>query len=263
MSNRWRQQRIEDRLSDRDQRILRFVSDHRFATTIHIRRMFFAGHATPLAAARACVRVLDRLYSERLLGRLERRIGGVKHGSASFIWHLDIQGERLTRPDGVAKRLVRDPSVAFVDHALAVVDVRVRIEEAAREGAFTVERIEVETAAWRSYLDARGTTTMLKPDLMATTSSGDYEDHWYIEIDRGTESLPVLLRQSRAYADYRRTGRPQAEHGVMPRVLWAMPTQRRVARLKAAIAATADLPDRLFTVLTTEELIPAMCDPPP
>lgn len=263
MSDRRHQQRIEDRLSDRDWQILRFVSEHRFATTIHIRRMFFTDHASPLAAARGCVRVLDRLQRERLLGRLERRIGGVKHGSASYIWHLDIHGERLTRPDGVAKRLVRDPSVAFVDHALAAVDARIRIEEAAREGAFTVERIEVETAAWRSYLDARGTTTILKPDLMATSSSGDYEDHWYIEIDRGTQSLPVLLRQSRAYADYRRTGRPQAEHGVMPRILWVMPTQRRVARLRAAIAAATDLPDRLFIVIGAEELIPAMCDPPP
>lgn len=263
MTTRRTREQIEEHLTARDRAIVHFVAEHRFATTIHIRRMFFAGHATPLAAARACVRVLDRLFAQRLLGRLERRIGGVKHGSASFIWYLDIVGERLTRPDGVAKRLVRDPSLLFVNHALAVTDAHVRIGEAARGGAFVVERIDIETAAWRTYLDGRGTTTILKPDLMATTVTDDYEDHWYIEIDRGTESLPVLLRKSRAYEEYRRTGRAQAEHGVMPRVLWVMPTQRHVARLAAALAAASDLPSRLFTVITPEELIPTMTDPPP
>jgi hypothetical protein len=52
-------QRLVARLSDRDWAILRFVDQHRFATTGQLRRRFFAAHASQSAATRACVRVLD------------------------------------------------------------------------------------------------------------------------------------------------------------------------------------------------------------
>lgn len=255
-------QRLRSQLSERDWAIVRFLHQHRYATTSQLRRSFFREHASQSAATRACVRVLDRLLTQRILTRLERRVGGVRHGSASFVWCLDVIGDRLTRDQHQARRRQHEPSFAFLVHTLAVTETHVQLDEAASTGAFHLTAIQVETEAWRPYVAPDGAQRILKPDLMVTISTDAYDDHWYLEVDLGTESLPVLLRKCTAYEEYRRTGRPQAEHGVFPRVLWLLPTPARVARLTAAIAAEPRLPDRLFTCITTEELIPTLRSPP-
>jgi hypothetical protein len=221
-------QQLGARLSDRDWGILRFVDQHRFATTGQLRRRFFRDHASPSAATRACVRVLDRLLTQRLVTRLERRIGGVRHGSASFVWCLDVVGDRLTRAEDGVRRRIREPSFPFLLHALAVTEVHVQLHEAASTGALRLTALQVETEAWRSSVTPQGAPSILKPDLMVTVSTDTYDDHWYVEVDLGSESLPVLLRKCAAYADYRRSGRAQAEHGVFPRVLWLLPCTRRL-----------------------------------
>lgn len=250
------------RLSERDWAITRFVKRHRFASTTQLRRMFFTGHTSQSAATRACVRVLDRLLTLRIITRLERRIGGHRQGSSAFVWCLDIIGDRLTRSPGQARGRFYEPSRAFLAHSLAITETHVTLREAARTGAFQLAQVEVETEAWRAYVAPHGSKTVLKPDLMVTTSSGAYDNHWYIEIDLDTESLPVLLRKSHTYEQYRRTGRAHAEHGVFPRVLWVLPTQGRIARLEAAIAAEPRLPDRLFASTTPEGLIATLRSPP-
>lgn len=255
-------QRLAARLSDRDWRILRWLHEHRYATTEQLRRVFFVDHASPAAATRACVRVLDRLLGRRILTRLERRVGGVRHGSAGFVWSLDTIGDRLTRAEDGSRRRVQEPSVAFLTHTLAITETHVHIQEGAMAGAFRLTAVQVETEAWQEYVGPGGVRSILKPDLMVTLSGDAYDDHWYVEIDLGTESLPVLLRKCRAYEDYRRTGRAQAEHGVFPRVLWVLTTLERVAKLTAAIAAEPRLPDRLFTGVTPDELVATLRDPP-
>jgi hypothetical protein len=253
--NRSELQRLASQLSERDWAILRFLSQHRYATTMQLRRIFFTDHATQSAATRACVRVLGRLLTHRLITRLDRRVGGVRHGSAAFVWGLDAIGDRLIRASGNTKFRVYEPSPAFLAHALAITEVHVQLHEAATSGAFSLTLVQVETEAWRTYVAPHGSSSILKPDLMVSVSSDEYDDHWYLEIDLGTESLPVVLRKCRAYDEYRRTGRAQTEHGVFPRVLWVVPTVARVARLIAAIAAEPRLPDRLFTCITPEDLI--------
>ncbi|MGC4191950.1 MAG: replication-relaxation family protein [Thermomicrobiales bacterium] len=253
---------LANRLSDRDWGILRWLHQHRYATTDQLRRVFFPAHATTAAATRACLRVLDRLATNRIVTRLERRIGGVSHGSAGFVWCLDAVGDRLTRPGEGTRRRVAEPSRPFLAHTLAVTDVHVQLHEAARQGAFQVSRMEVETEAWRDYVGPGGVRSILKPDLMVTISSDVYDDHWYIEVDFGTESLPVLLRKCRAYEAYRRSGRAQDEHGVFPRVLWVLSTPARLTKLVTAIGAESPLPSRLFVCITPEALIATLRDPP-
>lgn len=249
-------------LSERDWAIVQFLHQHHYATTTHLRRRFFTTHASQSAATRACVRVLDRLLTQRIVTRLERRVGCVRHGSASFVWCVDVIGDRLTRPTTASRRRVQEPSFAFLAHTLAVTDIHVQLTEAASTGAFHLTAVQVETEAWRPYVAPGGAQRILKPDLMVTVSTDTYDDHWYLEVDLGTESLPVLLRKCTAYEDYRRTGRPQTEHGVFPRVLWVLPDTARVARLSAAITGDPKLPDRLFTCITTDDLIPTIRNPP-
>lgn len=242
--------RLRSVLSDRDWNVLRFLAQFRYASTAQIRRRYFVDHSSQDAATRATLRVLDRLLEHRLITRLERRVGGHPHGSAAYIWHLDAAGERLTRSKDAPRRRYADPAWPFLEHTLQITETALQLYELATSDNLEISRLEVEPDSWRSFLTPQGDTAILKPDLFATVSTPDYDDHWYIEIDRGTETQPVLLTKCRTYAAYRRTGRAQAEHSVFPRVLWVLPTQRRASRLQAAITAAPDLPERIFTCIT-------------
>lgn len=253
---------VASQLSDRDWSILRFLRQHRFATTVHLRRRFFTQHASQSAATRACVRVLNRLLTKRIVTRLERRIGGVRHGSASFIWCLDVVGDRLTRKQGDPRGRVQEPSLQFLDHTLAITETHVELYEGEGVESYQLNEIQVETEAWREFVTSAGARTILKPDLKITLHIGEFDDHWYLEIDRGTESLPTLLRKCRAYEEYRRTGRAQSEHGVFPRVLWLLPAVGRVERLRTAIDADQVLPSKMFACITGEELVGSLRNPP-
>jgi hypothetical protein len=252
---------LRSELSPRDEDLLTFLNRHRYATTTQLRDVFFAEHATPTAGTRACIRVLHRLLHHRLVARLERRVGGSVRGSAASIWFLDAPGERLTRPEGARRRRFAAVSTPFLTHTLAVTETHVALIRHDRIGAFSIERIDAEPDSWRPFLTQSGAATILKPDLYAHLTTPDYDDHWYVEVDLGTESLPVLLAKCRTYAAYKATGQAQAEHGVFPRVLWLLPTAARVARLRAAIQAAAGLDDRLFVCATTDQLTAVLDDP--
>lgn len=248
-------ERIREAMSERDWAITRLIARHRFVTSIQLRRVFFVRHATQGAATRACIRVLDRLMALRIVTRLERRVGGHRHGSAAFIWCLDIIGDRLTRGSGAARRRTYEPSLTFLAHTLEVAETHVRLIEATRDQGPTLARVEIETEAWRPYLAPTGARTMLKPDLMISLRTPDYDDLWYLEVDLGSESLPVLLRKSHAYDDYRHTGTAQREHGIYPRVLWAMSSVARAQRLSAALVDEQGIPAGMFIVTTMENLL--------
>jgi hypothetical protein len=247
--------------------IISSVAEHRFLTTKQIARLHFHDHATDLAGIRACVRVLARLKSQRVLARLERAIGGVRAGSASFIWSLDTAGDRLTRrrilgsEAEVARRRVVEPSLMYQAHMLAVAEARVSLEEAARIGHFSIIQIQTEPDNWRTYTGPEGAPEILKPDLFVITADGEYQDHWFIEIDRGTESLPVLIRKSRQYEQYRRSGREQATRGVFPVVVWVLPHSGRRGQLEALLGRTRGLESSLFRVISPDEL-PTVALPP-
>ncbi|MCO5216674.1 MAG: replication-relaxation family protein [Thermomicrobiales bacterium] len=253
---------ISAQLSQRDRNILWFIRRHQYANTIQIRRQFFFGHASIPAAARACARVLNRLYGQRILTRLERRVGGVKHGSSSYVWCIDVVGDRLTRRPSDPRWRPHEPSIMFLDHTLAITEAHVQLQEATAAGHLQVTKVEVETEAWKQFVTPSGAKSILKPDLKITISGEGYDDHWYLEIDRGTESLPTLIRKCHAYEQYRRTGRAQSEYGVFPRVLWVLPDTRRVERLRAAINKDAELPNAMFTCITNDSLISTLRNPP-
>jgi len=252
---------LRTELSVRDEEILTFLNRHRYATTTHLRDVFFIDHATLTAGTRACIRVLHRLLHNRLIARLERRVGGTARGSAATIWYLDAAGERLTRPEGARRRRFASVSTPFLAHTLAVTDTHVALIQYARTGAFEIERVDFEPDTWRSFVTSAGTAAILKPDLYVHVATPDYDDHWYVEIDLGTESIPVLLAKCRTYSAYKATGRARAEHGVFPRVLWVLPRAARAARLRAATRAAADLDDRLFVCTTFDAFLAVVEDP--
>jgi hypothetical protein len=85
---------------------------------------------------------------------------------------------------------------------------------------------------------------------------GEYELRWFIEIDRASESLPVVVRKCRLYGEYYQSGKEQAAHcGVFPRVCWIVPDERRAEQMRSAIARDKQLPRQLFVVTTDEQAL--------
>jgi Replication-relaxation len=240
-------------LTKRDHEILRSIEDHRFLTSKQIYQLHFWNHASYVSAIRACNRVLTRLRQHKLIYRLERQIGGAAAGSSSYVWGIDAAGDRLLRAqpgreDAKRKRSF-EPTTMFLAHTLAIADTHVMLEEAARGGELELIAIETEPTNWRSFVGHGGVSQILKPDLYAVTATGDYEDSWFIEVDRGTEATPTLISKCLIYQRYWATGKRQAEYGVFPLVIWLMEDGTRRARVEAAIQSDTRLDPKLFRVI--------------
>lgn len=258
--SRGRLRELLNELSDRDYAVLVSVADYGFLTTGQIEALHFTDHASAEASARICRRTLLRLRNGRLLEPLERRIGGLRAGSASYVWRLGPAGDRALRsadPDAPRARR-KEPSLRFLAHRLAVADVAVVLNRATSAGHFELLRIDTEPASWRSFSGGYGGREILKPDVFVVTASGDFEDHWFIEIDRGTESVPTVLKQCAQYERYRANGQEQADAGLFPRVLWLVPDERRLDRLQAGIERSTELSTDLFEVHLQSELLRAI-----
>ncbi len=250
---------IRQRLSERDLAIVRQVACLRLMSARQLQASHFAesGHASELAATRARQRVLERLTGERLLTRLERRIGGVRAGSAGFIFALGPVGQRILALEGARQRRY-EPTLRFVDHTLAVAQLVVDVTVAARQGRFEVLDCQAEPRCWRQFAGLGG-RRWLRPDLFMVLGVGDYELRWLVEVDRSSESLPVIRRKCHLYADYYQSGTEQAKHGgVFPRVCWVVPDEQRAERVQSVIARDRKLPERLFVVTTGDRAVAAL-----
>jgi hypothetical protein len=251
-------------LSERDLAVLDSLRELRLLTTELLRRLHFTHqqptfegktHATQSAAAVAAMRVLSRLEAHGLVARLRRRIGGVRAGSSGIVWQLGATGERLLRVlHGEEKRRrYIEPSALFVDHTLAVAELAIQLRELDRRDELELVALEAEPACWRSFLAPHGGRSWLKPDLFAITASGEYEDHWFIEVDRATEHPGVVVRKAAVYQRYAATGAHQAEYGLFPAVLWVVPDERRQRALTSALGAERGIQSGLFRVVTEQQ----------
>lgn len=244
---------LRDDLSGRDQAIVRQVADLKLMSARQIEAIHFTldEHASAVTAARSARRVLERLVRDRLLVRLERRVGGIRAGSASFIYAIGPVGQRLIGDQQMRVRF-REPSATFALHTLAITQLVVDLTVESRTGRIDLIGLQPEPVCWRSSVGPMAVATVLRPDLFVAVGVGEYEHRWFIEIDLGTEHLPTLLKKCAAYQAYYATGSEQNLHGVFPRVLWVMSNSTRALRLSEAIEDDPHLTVGLFIVATTE-----------
>jgi hypothetical protein len=246
-------ERVRESLSERDLRVATSLGQHRFMSARQIEALHFSEHATQLTGARVCRRVLARLTEAGVLIRPERRIGGVRAGSASYVYALGAVGGRLL--DEERRHRSFEPSSAFLDHALAVADIHVALVQAERLGRVELVQIETEPTCWRRHTGIGGAAEVVRPDLYLVTASGEFEHCWFVEVDLANENLPAVVRKCRQYAVYRQTGKEQRRSGTFPVVVWSAPNERRRERIAKAIADTRQLPGELFRVVEASELV--------
>lgn len=244
---------LHDDLSSRDLDIVSHIGELRLMSGRQVEVLHFPPerHATPATAARLCRRVLSRLVADRSLVRLERKVGGLRAGSHTFIYGLGPVGHRLLQEDGSRLRAY-EPSEAFVDHQLAVSQLVVDLTLAGRNGHLELLAVEGEPACWRT-LPAIG-RSVLRPDLFLALGKGELEYRWFIEVDRGTHRGPALLRKAQLYESYYRSGVEQATHGVFPRIVWTTPDSTRAKRVRDVLSA-GGFSDGLMLVTTTADAL--------
>ena len=239
---------IASRLSPKDHQLLDAVSRLNVASHAQLRRLFYDDSESARRQARSD---LARLTKLRIIGRLERRVGGVRAGSEGYVYALDIVGQRLTRPGRRRYRPPWTPRPEQVAHALAVSELYVALKASERPTA-TLASFQAEPASWRSYAGPGGGRARIKPDAYAVVDIGDYECRYFIEVDRSTESTSRLTEKARAYVRYWQSGREQSESGMFPLVVWVVPDARRHQQMTEALAALPAEHWHLFAVCTAE-----------
>lgn len=261
-SQRWRTgsrqlAKIATDIRPREWDVLRSLEKLHFLTTRQIERLHLSpDHYTPLSAIRTARYSLTRLYDLGLVERLQRRVGGVRAGSASFVYRLSPLGARLLHHS--TRRRSHEPSLTHLAHVLSVGELVVRLHEAARADHLELLEVQAEPDCWRPIVAPHGGRVLLKPDLRVTLGVGEHELHWFVEVDRGSEHRPVLLRKCIVYVQAWRGGREAASAGVFPRVLWVVPDQPRAEVLEGVSTAVSGAPSGLFVVATDADAIEAL-----
>ena len=255
---------LAEAMSVRDRQIIETVERFRFVSGKQMERLFFAAPGDePATRARLARRALERLTDLGCLGRLDRRIGGVRAGSSGYVYAVGPSGRRLVsywRGQGSGRgRLPHEPGSSFVRHILGVGETYVRMVEAERTGHLEVITFEPEPGCWRSFTSPIGGRLDVKPDAFARVGVGAFEDRYFVEIDCGTEGRGTITRKLRTYLDYYRSGSEQAAAGVFPKVLFITTTEARRALIVDVCAALPADAWQLFAVTTPAMAMDLIC----
>lgn len=254
---------LREQLGDRDLDLLRVLLEHRFALTSQLSRTHRPRYLSAASALRQTSRSLKQMATLNLVKPLPRRIGGTRAGSASTVWSLTSIGAHVVGHRNVGRRhRLDDPSTTFLEHTVAVTELRVQLAELEHQGGTRIASIETEPSSWRHYLDQHGQPAILRPDLAVSLTTGQYEDHWFLETDRATETPARVIAACRRYQRYRATGIEQRRHEVFPAVAWVTPTEARAAQLRRHLDAAGDLDSRLFTVVSIQHFTGLMTTGP-
>lgn len=240
--------RLSARLTEREFAVLETIDRLGMVTASQIERLHFYDFKKEESAVRVRQRTLRRFVDERLAFSVLRSKGGTDQWSGQPTYALDRVGEQLMRQRQGISGTYRPsrlslPSLQLVDHMLDISELYVRLVEASRTELFRIPVFATEPASWWQASDKQ----QMKPDAYAQLSAHGFADHWWIECDRGTESIPVVVTQLDAYIKFRRSGQ-KGPYEVSPNVLLTVPDDKRATKLRTALEGTRNVPKGLITI---------------
>jgi len=251
---------IEYSLTSRDRMILKLLKKTRSLFTYHIRRVCFTDSANKHAATRSTNRNLKKLRDLGLIDVLtNRRIGGIRSGSSSYIWYLTEQGNRLLdldkkyKDDAPKRTRFSEPADSTLSHQMAVNETYVQLTEIANEvEGFKIKEVLFEPNNWQ-YFEFNGKKEILKPDLSIVVSHHGFEYRFNIEMDLGSESVDYIINKCARYLKYLKTGIEQKRHGVFPIVLFIVKDEKRRGKLETSIKTRFKKQSNIFLFITAAE----------
>lgn len=199
---------------------------------------------------------LQKLYHHRFLNRLHLP---TVRGSSQAIYCLDRDGvpvaaEILGVPPASIpwKYKRRDVGPLFMRHLLAVNDVRIAFELAARSNS------NHELLLWMDDQETRDKYAwgygqkVLAPDAYGRYRFGDRVISFFLELDRATMSAKRWAEKVARYQEYGNSGRYEERFGMkLYRVLVVTTTPQRLANL---LASTEERTKRAFWFATLEDI---------
>lgn len=245
-------------LTNLETNLLEFLDKARYATSRQLASLFFTSSTNPATQLRRANFTLMKLTNQGLLHRLDRRIGGVRAGSGSFVYGITLKGLKILKQQDEAVILryknTYEPSLGHLEHTLAVTQLYLEaVQLDRREVTVKLERFDFKPKSWRGYSTIAGTGSTLKPDAYLQLTNGSFEDSYFIELDRNTESLARIVNKCKQYIAYYRTGIDQRQNEVFPFVLWVVPDDNRKQALAKVIQADLYNDWELFSVVTLDE----------
>ena len=247
---------LADQLAAHHTTVLPHLARVRLLTGAHLDRLLAQPHTTEHTTARNRRRTMTRLHNLGLVTTLERRIGGVRAGSAGHVYTLTPTGHRVLatlsdQPCPAHIKKTTTPGALFLAHTLAISDIYVRLIEASRTHNVTMSRFVTEPQCWQPT----GEGDYLKPDAYCVLSTTTHQDCWWLEIDQATESLPRIRTKSRAYLDYLTRGGVGPED-VPPRILYTTPSTPRTDAIEKVIAKHVSAETKHVISVTTHKDAP-------
>ena len=235
---RRRDQRLEQpgrmRLTERDVEIIEAVYQYRVLRQDQIEVLFFN-------SKNAAQRVLARLYDH---GFLERKFLPVLYGRSPTLYVLDRRGAELLRSERGYEDLVwyssnKDLKTDFIEHTAALNDFRLSVVVAARRQGLEVITWASESQLKGDYDRVRIATSRRSvsviPDGYFALATPLGKAHFFVEIDRGTETLRRFKQKVRAYVAYHESGAYEQRYGTKSlRILTVAGGAGRLANLLAA-----------------------------
>lgn len=222
------------RLTGRDVDIIEAVHLYRILRQDQIQMLFFN---TKNAAQRALARLYDHAF-------LERKFLPVLYGRSPTLYVLDKRGADLLRSERGYEDLVwystnKDLKTDFIEHTAALNDFRLSVVVSAR-----LQGLELITWASESQLKAdydrvriahlRRSVSVI-PDGYFVLATPHGKAHFFVEVDRGTETLQRFKQKVRAYVAYHESGGYEQRYGTQSlRILTVVIGEGRLSNLKMA-----------------------------
>lgn len=229
------------RLTERDKRIIENVYLYRFLTRDQIRLLNFEN-----ASITACQRRLSLLYHNQYLSAIQKPIPS-GYGSSKRVYCLSKRGIEAIAfmHDGLDPRKIKwsrkqnKVEMYFLEHTLAINDVRVAFTVSARRLDFTLEWIpESELKALKEKVDDPdnpGKSLAVTPDSYIILEGESKRAFFFLEADRATESSRRWKDKIRGYIEYVRSGKYQERYKTdVLRVLTVTTTKERLENLFSA-----------------------------
>ena len=227
-------------LTERDVDIVEAVHLYRILRQDQIQTLFFS-------SKNACQRALARLYDHAFL---ERKFLPVLYGRSPTLYVLDRKGAELLRRERGYEDLVwystnKDLKTDFIEHTAALNDFRLSIVVSARR-----QGLELITWASESQLKAdydrvrianlRRAVSVI-PDGYFALNTPHGKAHFFVEIDRGTETLQRFKQKVRAYVAYHESGAYEQRYGTNSlRILTVVTGEGRLGNLQMATQQVTD-----------------------
>lgn len=193
------------RLTKRDLAILEAVYEYRVLSAKQIQQLFFP-YPTGIKTARTR---LQKLYHH---GLVDRKFSGVYFDkmNSPILYVLDKRGAEFLKAAGKFsqewKRKSKQVGLLFLNHAIAINEVRIAVEIACREFGFEILKWSGEQELKASYdrVNVAGVAEPIAviPDSYFALRTPKGVMHFFLEVDRSTETNKVFRRKIRAYQVY-------------------------------------------------------------